>query len=117
MDIKDKRYYTRYRIRLEGKVATEKGSAFPIDVLDLSIEGARLKTDKEVWLTEGDIVYLVIKWKVPIKAKAEVRWIKQEKFNTEFGVRFFEMSIKDRETLSSLISEYALSSLLDTYFR
>lgn len=117
MEIKDKRYYTRYRIRLEGKVATEKGMVFPVEVIDISIEGARLKTDKEVWLNEGDIIYLAIKWKASIKAKAEIRWIKQEKFNTEFGVRFLEMSIKDRETLSSLISEYALSSLLDTYFR
>ncbi|KUJ97478.1 MAG: Type IV pilus assembly PilZ, partial [Thermodesulfobacterium sp. 37_54] len=41
---KDKRYYTRYKIRLEGKVATEKGQVFPVEILDLSIEGARLKT-------------------------------------------------------------------------
>lgn len=114
---KDKRYYTRYKIRLEGKVAIEKGQVFQVEILDLSIEGARLKTDRDIPLYEGDIINLLIKWKSSIKCKAEIRWVKTERFNTEFGVKFIEMPMKDRETLTSLISEHALTNLLDTYLR
>jgi len=117
MDSVDKRYYTRYKTYLEGRVATDKGYIFPVGVLDISAEGARLRTDSQLPLKEGDIVSIVIKWKSPIKAKAEVRWIKNEEFHVEFGIRFTEMDMANREVLSSLISEFALSSLSDMYTR
>ena len=114
---KDKRYYTRYRTCLKGRVATEKGHTFPVEVLDISAEGAKLKTDSRFPLEKGDIINIVIKWKASIKAKAEIRWIKNEKLHTEFGVKFIEMDIANREALSSLVSEFALSSLSDLYTR
>ena len=113
----DKRYYTRYVISLKGRVATEKGSTFPVEIVDISAEGARLKTDSQVNLNEGDIINLVIKWKSSIKAKAEIKWVKNEKFHTEFGIMFTEMDMANREALSSLISELALASLSDLYTR
>ncbi len=113
----DKRYYTRYKTLLEGRVATEKGYSFPVEILDVSAEGARLKTDSQIPLDEGDIVNVVIKWKASIKAKAEIRWIKNKEFHTEFGIRFTEMDMANREALSSLVSEFALSSLSDLYSR
>jgi len=113
----DRRYYTRYKTSLKGRVATEKGFSFSVEVLDISAEGARLRTDSKISLVENEIVNIVIKWKVSIKAKAEVRWIKNDKFFTEFGIRFTEMDIANREALSSLVSEYALSSLSDLYTR
>ncbi len=117
MNLQDKRYYSRYKVRLEGKVALEKGFTFPVEILDISAEGARLKTDNQVPINEGDIINLVIKWKGPIKTKAEIRWIKCKKPFLEFGVKFIEMNIADREALSSLLSEIALTSLLDHYTR
>jgi len=113
----DKRYYTRYKVSLKGRVATEKGFSFPVEVLDVSTEGARLRTDSKISLVEDESVNIVIKWKVSIKAKAEVRWIKKDKFFTEFGVRFTEMDMANREVLSSLVSEFALTSLSDLYTR
>lgn len=113
----DKRYYTRYKTILEGRIATEKGYSFPVEILDVSAEGARLKTDSQPLLDEGDIVNVVIKWKTSIKAKAEVKWIKSKEFYIEFGIRFTEMNMANREALSSLVSEFALSSLSDLYTR
>lgn len=113
----DKRYYTRYRTSLEGRVATERGVTFPVEIVDISAEGARLRTDSQIFLIEGDYISLVIKWKSSIKAKAEVRWIRNEKSHTEFGIRFTEMDMANREALSSLISEIALSELSDIYTR
>ncbi len=114
---RDKRYYTRYKTCLKGRVATEEGYTFPVEVLDISAEGARFKIDSRFPLKRGDIINVVIKWKSPIKGKAEIRWIKSEKFHTEFGVRFVEMDVVNREALSSLVSEFALSSLSDLYTR
>lgn len=113
----DKRYYTRYKIRLEGRIAGEKGYAFSVEVLDVSAEGARLKTFSQVPFVEEDKVNLVIKWKTSIKAGAEVSWIKNESLFTEFGIRFTEIDMANRQTLSSLISEFALASLHDVYTR
>ncbi len=115
--LKDKRYYSRYNVKLQGKVASEKGFTFPVDILDISAEGARLKTDNLVPINIGDIINLVIKWKGPIKTRAEVRWIKSKRPFLEFGVKFIEMNMSDREALSSLLSEIALTSLLDHYTR
>ena len=108
MEKRDKRYYTRYRTKLEGKVALEKGFAFPVEVLDISAEGARLRTDSQIPLFQGDIINIVIKWKSSIKAKGEIRWVKEERPYIEFGIRFIEMDMANREALSSLISELSL---------
>jgi len=113
----DRRYYTRYKTSLKGKKKKKKGFSFSVEVLDISAEGARLRTDSKISLVENEIVNIVIKWKVSIKAKAEVRWIKNDKFFIFFGIRFTEMDIANREALSSLVSEYALSSLSDLYTR
>ena len=117
MEKSDKRYYTRYRAKLEGKVALEKGFAFPVEVLDISAEGARLRTDSQVPLFQGDIINIVIKWKSPIKAKGEIRWVKEERPYIEFGIKFVEMDMVNKEALSSLVSEFALSTLTDLYTR
>ncbi len=111
----DKRYYTRYTIKLKGKVAHEKGFTFAVEIEDLSIEGARLRTYDYVPIERGEYIYLVIKWESSIKVKGEIRWIKKGKPFIEFGVKFVEMSMEDRETLSSLISQYALTNLTDVY--
>lgn len=113
----DKRYYTRYKISLEGRVATERGVTFPVEIVDISAEGARLKTDFQISLIEGDCINLVIKWRSSIKAKAEVRWVRKEKLFTELGIRFTEIDMANREALSSLISEIALAELSDLYIR
>lgn len=42
-NFRDKRYYTRYRVRLDGIIAHEKGLNFPVEILNISAEGARLK--------------------------------------------------------------------------
>ena len=117
MEKRDKRYYTRYRTKLEGKVALEKGFAFPVEVLDISAEGAKLRTDSQIPLFQGDIIDIVIKWKSSIKAKGEIRWVKEDRPYIEFGIIFIEMDMANREALSSLISEFALSALSDLYTR
>jgi len=113
----DRRQYTRYKTYLKGKAATVKGYSFPVEILDLSIEGAKLKTDKDIPVENGEIIYLAIQWKSSIKAETEVRWIKQEKFNTQFGVKFIKMPIEDKEAFRTYISDYALTQTSDVYFR
>lgn len=113
MNFRDKRIYSRYKTNLKGKVALSKGSAFSVEIIDISIEGARLKCDSPILISEGEIIYLLIKWDKPIKLQAEIKWIKKEKLNTEFGVKFTQMDMANRETLASLVSEYALSSLIN----
>jgi hypothetical protein len=113
----DKRYYSRYVVSLEGRVATEKGVTFPVEIIDISGEGVRIRTDSQVLLNKGDIINVLIKWKSSIKGKAEIRWIKNEKSHTELGVMFIEMDMPNREALASLISEIALSNLNKIYPR
>ncbi len=115
MEEKDKRYYTRYRIILEGRVFHEKGFILQVEVLDINIEGVRLRTDSVIPLLEEDKVDVVIKWKSPIKVKGEIKWIKENKPYIEFGVKFTEMDMANREALASLVSEYALSSLMNSH--
>lgn len=115
MNFRDRRTYNRYRTNLKGKVALLKGSAFSVDIIDISIEGARLRTDSPVLIFEGEIINLLIKWNKPIKIQAEIRWVKEGKLNTEFGVKFTEMDMANREALASLVSEYALSSLINSH--
>ncbi len=116
-DPRDKRYYTRYQVRLDGLVAHQDGFNFPVEILDISAEGARLKSETYIPIKKGDIIHLLIKWETKIKVKGEVRWVKEDKFSIEFGVQFKDIDMQTREALSGLISEHALTSLLDTYTR
>lgn len=111
---REKRFYTRYPLNCECIVAFESGLKFEADIIDISAEGAQLRVDRPVFVKLGDILFINIKCKYKIKVKAEVRWLRQDKF-THFGVKFIELSMQDRETLSKLISEMALSTLSDAY--
>ncbi len=113
----DRRKYNRYKIYLKGKAATKRGYSFPVEILDLSIEGAKLRTDKDIFVDKGEIIYLSMQWKSSIKVESEIRWIEQEKFNNQFGVKFIKMSLQDREIFYSYISDYVLSQASDIYFR
>lgn len=110
----EKRYYTRYNLRCDCIVAFESGIKTHAEILDISAEGARLKIDTNFFINVGDIVYLNVKSKYKIKIKAQVRWVRKNRF-TEFGLKFLEMSMQDRESLSQLISEMALSTLSEIY--
>ncbi len=112
----ERRYYTRHHLRCECIIAFESGIKTQGEILDISAEGARLRIDTVFFIDSGDILYLNIKCKYKIKLKAQVRWVKQNKF-TEFGVKFIEMSMQDRESLSQLISEMALSNISDIYLK
>lgn len=113
----EKRYYTRYPIVCDAIVAFESGINLPAEIRDISIEGARLRIYGTPYIKEGDLIYFNIKCKYKIKLKAQVRWVKNLEKWIEFGVKFVEVSIQDQETLTKLISEYALSSLSDIYFK
>ncbi len=117
MNFRDRRIYNRYKTNLKGKIALPKGSAFSVDIIDVSIEGARLRTDSPVLMFEGEVINLLIKWDKPIKIQAEIRWIKEGKLNTEFGVKFIEMDMANREALASLVSEHAFSSIINSSSR
>ncbi len=112
----EKRYYTRHHLRCECVIAFESGIKTQGEILDISAEGARLRIDTVFFIDSGNILYLNIKCKYKIKLKAQVRWVKQNKF-TEFGVKFIEMSMQDKESLSQLISEMALSNISDIYLK
>lgn len=113
----DRRRYVRYRIKLKGKAATKEGYHFPVEILDISIEGARFKTDQDIPLEKKDTIYLLMKWNFPIKAESEIKWIKKEKSYIQFGVQFVKMSNEDREIFASNIADFALSNTPDIYFR
>jgi len=113
----EKRYYTRYPIVCDAIAALETGISFHCEIRDLSAEGARLRIYSKPLIKEGDILYLNIKCKYRIKVKAQVRWVKEFDRFIEFGVKFIEIPIQDRESLSELISEFALSILSDSYLK
>ncbi len=113
----DKRIYTRYPLRCECILATESGRTFGAEIMDLSAEGAKIKADAGINLNEGDVIFLNIKCKYRIKAKAEIRWLKYDDRFTIFGVKFVEMSMKDRDSLAKILSEMALSRLEESYWR
>lgn len=115
--VNDKRFYTRYSIRCDCIIATESGRKYEAEVLDISAEGAKIRSDEGIHLKIGDIIYLNIKCKFKIKVKAEIRWIKSEDRYKLFGVRFIDMTIQDRDSLSRLLSEMALANLDDSFLR
>ncbi|MCX8041082.1 MAG: PilZ domain-containing protein [Thermodesulfobacteriaceae bacterium] len=113
----DKRFYSRYKINLESRASLPLGINFNLEVLDISVEGAKLRADRDLSIQKGDIVFLLIKAPKKLKVKGEVRWTRKEGRGVEFGVKFVEVDMAIRETLASIISEYALSSLSDEYFK
>jgi c-di-GMP-binding flagellar brake protein YcgR len=115
--MQNKRFYTRYRINADTRIGTLDGKIYKGDLVDLSAEGARLRLYDIPELNQGDIVYLLIKFKdVNFKTKAEVRWIKADKL-TEIGLTFKEMTIADRQVLSEILTEIAMASLEDSFLR
>jgi hypothetical protein len=76
----DRRRYSRYKIRLKGRVATSSGYSFPVEILDISIDGAKFKTDRDFPIRKKENIYLVIKWNYPIKSESEIKWVKKRKF-------------------------------------
>lgn len=90
----EKRYYTRYPFFAECIIGLEKGITFSAEILDLSAEGAKLRTLQEVDLKVGDYIYLSVKSKHKFKGKAEVRWLAKDNIFTIFGVKFVELSAR-----------------------
>ena len=113
----DRRRYIRYKINLKGKAATTREYCVPIEILDISIDGAKLKTDQDFPVEKKENIYLIIKWNYPIKAESEIKWIEKENFNTYFGVQFTRMSNEDKEVFLSNIANHAISNISDIYFR
>ena len=115
--MQNKRFYTRYRINTDTRIGTLDGKVYKGELVDLSAEGARLRLYDIPELNQGDIVYLLIKFKTyNFKTKAEVRWIKVDKL-TEIGLKFKEMTIADRQVLSEILTEIAMASLEDSFLR
>jgi len=117
--MQNKRFYTRYRINADTRIGTLDGKVYKGELVDLSAEGARVRLYDIPELNQGDIVYLLIKFKTynfKAKAKAEVRWVKADKF-MEMGLKFIEMTIADRQVLSEILTEIAMASLEDIFLR
>ncbi|HFC98093.1 MAG TPA: PilZ domain-containing protein [Thermosulfurimonas dismutans] len=111
----EKRWYSRYPVSLSGGLA-KSHFMIKVELLDLSIEGARIRTDTDR-LKVGDKVKLSIHTKPPIKVEGEVRWCRKTPRGIEAGIHFTNMDFKYRQHLQSLISQIALSSTPDAYFR
>jgi c-di-GMP-binding flagellar brake protein YcgR len=115
--MQNRRFCTRYRIDADTRIGTLDGKVYKGELVDLSAEGARVRLYDIPELNQGDIVYLLIKFKAcNFKAKAEIRWIKADKL-IEMGLKFTEMAIENRQVLSEIISEIAMASLEDTLLR
>jgi c-di-GMP-binding flagellar brake protein YcgR len=115
--MQNKRFCTRYRVNADTRIGTLDGKVYKGELVDLSAEGAKVRLYDIPELNQGDIVYLLIKFKTyNFKAKAEVRWVKVDKF-MEIGLKFTEMTIANRQVLSEILSEIAMPSLEDSFLR
>ncbi len=115
--MQNKRFYTRYIINADTRIGTLDGKVYKGELVDLSAEGARLRLYDIPELNQGDIVYLLIKFKTyNFKTKAEVRWIKADKV-MEIGLKFVEMTIAYRQVLSEILTEITMASLEDSFLR
>jgi hypothetical protein len=115
--MQNRRFCTRYRIDADTRIGTLDGKVYKGDLVDLSSEGARVTLYDTPELNQGDIVYLLIKFKAHnFKAKAEIRWIKADKF-MEMGLKFTEITIENRKVLSEILTEIAMASLEDSFLR
>lgn len=113
----DKRFYTRYPVFIQSMAAHEKGYNFHGELVDISIEGAKLKAEGIHPIKEGDIILLVIKAEKSLKLKGEVKWIKSDRGNLLIGLQFRDLDFQTTQALSAILSELALSSLSDKYLR
>jgi len=115
--MQNRRFYTRYRVNADVRIGTTSGKVYKAELVDLSAEGGRIRLYDIPDLNQGDGVYLLIKFKqFNFKAKAEVRWIKKDKF-VDVGLKFKEMTMADRQVLSEILSEIALANLEDSFLR
>jgi len=113
--INDKRYYSRYKVLLPGRVGDAKGIVVDVEIIDISIGGARVRIDQIIPISVGDVIYLLIKWKRSIKVKGVIKWINKKNNFLEFGIQFVGVPMDAVQDLSDLISEFALSKLTDEY--
>jgi c-di-GMP-binding flagellar brake protein YcgR len=115
--MQNKRFCTRYRIDADTRIGTLDGKVYKGELVDLSAEGARVRLYDIPELSQGDIVYLLIKFKAcNFKAKAEIRWIKADEL-IEMGLKFTEMTTENRQVLSEILREIAMASLEDSFLR
>jgi len=115
--MQNRRFCTRYRIDADTRIGTLDGKVYKGELVDLSAEGARVRLYDIPELNQGDIVYLLIKFKTyNFKAKAEIRWIKADKL-IEMGLKFTQMTIENRQVLSEILTEVAMASLENTLLR
>ena len=99
------------------ELGTLDGKVYKGELVDLSAEGARVRLYDIPELNQGDIVYLLIKFKTyNFKAKAEIRWIKADKL-IEMGLKFTQMTIENRQVLSEILTEVAMASLENTLLK
>ena len=115
--INDKRYYSRYKVLLPGRVGDVKGIVVDVEIIDISIGGARVRIDQIIPISVGDVIYLLIKWKRSIKVKGVIKWINKKNNFLELGIQFVGVPMDAVQDLSDLISEFALSKLTDEYAR
>jgi hypothetical protein len=113
----DKRLYTRYDVFLEGIVAHEKGFNFKVELLDISVEGAKLKIPGIYPIKEGDELILVVKGSHSFKMKGTIKWIRVSKNDMEVGLQFHPLDMETSQALSEFLSSLALSSLSNIYLR
>lgn len=113
----DKRLYTRYDVFLEGIVAHERGFNFKVELLDISVEGAKLKMLGTYPIKEGDQLNLVVKGSHSFKMKGTIKWIRTSKNDMEVGIQFHPLDWKSSQALSEFLSSLALLSLSNIYFR
>ncbi|MFN4196646.1 MAG: PilZ domain-containing protein [Caldimicrobium sp.] len=115
---KDRRYYTRYNVNLQCVISLENGLNLNGEILDLSIEGAKIRILQDAPLNVKDTLYLQIKdpdKNIGFKAKAETRWVAKENIYTIFGVKFIGLRMQDKDVISKILSEIALSQLSEIY--
>ncbi|MEM3829228.1 MAG: PilZ domain-containing protein [Conexivisphaerales archaeon] len=116
MPAPDKREHNRYKTSIKCKVGLKYGKVVPGVVLDLSARGAKISVDDNdfsLLVKEGDIILLLMKDKIRVKAECKVKWISKRKRDTIIGVEFLEVE----EDFSLLLSSYAMSYISDIYFR
>ncbi len=113
----DRRIYTRYEINVEAKAGLTSGMILSAEALDISAEGVRLRFDGTPQFEIDDELYIVIKGEKTLKIKGKIKWIKQEKNNTEIGVKFEHLDMETSQLLSKILSDMALSYLEDKYLK
>ncbi|QJA05964.1 PilZ domain-containing protein [Thermosulfurimonas marina] len=111
----EKRWYNRYLVHVDGSLAN--GALMcRVEVLDLSAEGARIRGDLGR-LKPGDVIKFCIQAKPPIKLGAEVRWVKKTPQGYEAGLKFQDVPFQVRQHLQLFLSQVALASTPEAYFR